>query len=194
MTQAQVRAVQQLERELSSSQPNAGVRPVCCPRRRPNQSGTSSTRPRKTPAAKRMRATSPLPPANNVTIEGSTACAAKNLNSETCATPLTLMDLLFFDIFFDFCVAPAIEQNSCQNPLEAATAAALSCCPPTAIPLSSTLSRLRTGLFKYQLLQTFITQTSIALPALPHTTQNQHLENLFALFVQSAQSLGVSFL
>lgn len=111
------------------------------------------------------------------------------------------MDLLFFDIFFDFCVAPAIELNSGQmlsnlNPLEAATAAALSSCPPSTNqqqPLSSTLSRLRTGLFKYQLLQTFIAQTTVASPAFPQSTQNQHLENLLSVFVQCAQALGMAF-
>ena len=142
-------------------------------------------------------------------------------------SPIPLKDLLFFEIFFDFCVAPSLDISNLtamSNPLQSLfsslnnTTANSECLPTSqtndstsvsasstqsiaSLPSSGLLSRTRISLFKYQLMEHFLTlitahlQSAVTINCGSTSLTPPHLstDQLFALFIESCQSLRLVF-
>ena len=91
--------------------------------------------------------------------------------------PLSLDDLLFFELVFDFFIAPSIE-------LATAASASQGCLESTSI-----LTRLRYCYVKYQLMLLFLTQ----LASKSSAQQPASSQLLASCFVESALALGLRF-
>lgn len=167
-------AIHALERVLQPPTENANADVSAS---RPSQQAT----PKKRQAPKR-KASSPTtkpPTPPKKTIEAQKTDSNDSLllvvNTPT-AIQQALETLLFFTLFFDFCITPSLEQQG-----NAAAAA-----PPIV-----SLQRMRIALFKNTILHTFISLYSNLAGSSP---QSINPECLYTLFLQAASIHGLSYL
>ena len=106
----------------------------------------------------------------HLTATSTSDSLAQPLMPQTQPHNLTLSSILFFDLFFDFIIAPSLDTPSAPD------------------NLSRILSRTRIGLYKYMLLNSFFTMLQFQPAQQPH-----NIDSLFLCFTQCAQSLGLAF-
>ena len=116
-------------------------------------------------------ATSSHVSANCVILSSSAYASHSQLPiAQTSPHIISLSDLLFFDLFFDFIIAPSLDSTSGPE------------------NISHILSRTRVCLYKYMLMNSFVTMLQLS-----SAQQPANIETLFHCFTQCAQALGLAF-
>ena len=152
----------------------------------------SSKNPPSKKTTKRKKTTTPTASAVPETLDSvdivaaAAAAATANLSSTTTSTSNNSVDhhalfltLLFFDLFFDLCIAPILEGQFIANSSSSQSS-----------PISAFLNRMHTHMTKMHLFGRMYIQI---LSNLENNNAPVNQNSMFQIFLQTLESQGISF-